>query len=84
MLLALLSESREPYFDVLIEHGVPAEGPVIDVASKAGYRDGVLWKGGMIAKPRTVLWTGYSIVRFSPAVREISFVPYALPPSSAA
>ena len=32
LLLKLLAETREPYFDVLIEHGVPAEGPVIDVA----------------------------------------------------
>ena len=54
-LLALLSESREPYFDVLIEHGVPAEGPVVDVAPKSGHRDGVLWKGGMISKPGKVL-----------------------------
>ena len=30
-LLQLLSESREPYFDVLIEHGVPVEGPALDV-----------------------------------------------------
>ena len=31
-LLDVLAETREPYFDVLIEHGVPAEGPVIDVS----------------------------------------------------
>lgn len=33
LLLKLLAETREPYFDVLIEHGVPAEGPVIDVSA---------------------------------------------------
>jgi len=33
LLLKLLAETREPYFDVLIEHGVQAEGPVIDVSS---------------------------------------------------
>lgn len=32
MLLRLLTQTREPYFDVLIEHGVPAEGPVVDVS----------------------------------------------------
>ncbi len=31
-LLQLLADSREPYFDVLIEHGVPPEHPVLDVS----------------------------------------------------
>ncbi|MFW5858372.1 MAG: sulfatase-like hydrolase/transferase, partial [Planctomycetota bacterium] len=31
-LLELLAASREPYFDVLIEHGVGPEGPVLDVS----------------------------------------------------
>lgn len=31
-LLALLAETREPYFDVLIEHGAPLEWPPIDVS----------------------------------------------------
>jgi len=31
-LLQLLADSREPYFDVLIEHGVPVEGPALDVS----------------------------------------------------
>lgn len=35
-LLALLAESREPYFDVLIEHGVPPAGPVLDVGEFTG------------------------------------------------
>ena len=30
-LLTLLAQSREPYFDVLIEHGVTPEGPVVDI-----------------------------------------------------
>ncbi|MBV7338922.1 sulfatase-like hydrolase/transferase [Chloroflexi bacterium TSY] len=35
-LLALLADSREPYFDVLIEHGVPPEAPVLDVGQFYG------------------------------------------------
>lgn len=35
-LLELLAESREPYFDVLIQHGVPPEGPVLDVGEFGG------------------------------------------------
>ena len=31
-LLKLLSESREPYYDVLIEHGVKQQTPVRDVS----------------------------------------------------
>ena len=31
-LLKLLSETREPYFDVLIEHGVKPQPPVRDVS----------------------------------------------------
>lgn len=33
-LLELLAASREPYFDVLIEHGVTPMGPVIDVSGE--------------------------------------------------
>lgn len=36
LLLDLLAETREPYFDVLIEHGVPPEGPVLDVGESHG------------------------------------------------
>jgi arylsulfatase A-like enzyme len=50
-LLGLLEETREPYFDVLIEHGVPAEGPVRDVGDKSHYTDGVLRKGGISERP---------------------------------
>jgi len=32
-LLRVLAETRESYFDVLIEHGVKAEGPVLDVSN---------------------------------------------------
>jgi arylsulfatase A-like enzyme len=32
-LLAALAESREPYFDVLLEHGAPQDKPDIDVAA---------------------------------------------------
>ena len=35
-LLDLLAESREPYFDVLIEHGAPLEGPALDVGETYG------------------------------------------------
>ncbi|MCZ6681065.1 MAG: hypothetical protein O7E52_27915 [Candidatus Poribacteria bacterium] len=28
----MLAETREPYFDVLMQHGVEAEGPVLDVS----------------------------------------------------
>ena len=35
-LLQLLAETREPYFDVLIEHGVSLEGPVLDVGEFHG------------------------------------------------
>lgn len=33
-LLELLAETREPYFDVLIQHGVKPEGNVIDVSGR--------------------------------------------------
>ena len=33
-LLVLLRESRDPYFDVLIEHGVKPSGPSVNVAPK--------------------------------------------------
>ena len=33
-LLQLLAETREPYFDVLIQHGVKPEGPVLDVSGR--------------------------------------------------
>ncbi|MCB0063202.1 MAG: sulfatase-like hydrolase/transferase, partial [Caldilineaceae bacterium] len=35
-LLQLLAETREPYFDVLIEHGVPPEVPVLNVGQWHG------------------------------------------------
>lgn len=35
ILLDLLSRTREPYFDVLIQHGVRLEQPVLDVGSRA-------------------------------------------------
>jgi arylsulfatase A-like enzyme len=34
LLLRTLAETREPYFDVLIEHGVGLETPVIDVSTR--------------------------------------------------
>jgi arylsulfatase A-like enzyme len=37
-LLELLRESRDPYWDVLIEHGVEPDGPVIDVSGRPGRR----------------------------------------------
>jgi len=46
-LLDLLAETREPYFDVLIEHGVPAEGPVTDIADPSGPLRDIVWKGGL-------------------------------------
>ena len=33
LLLDMLKESREPYFDVLMQHGVPPAGPVVDVSA---------------------------------------------------
>ncbi len=33
-LLQLLTDTREPYFDVLIQHGVKPEGPVLDVSGR--------------------------------------------------
>ncbi|MFZ0548373.1 MAG: sulfatase-like hydrolase/transferase [Candidatus Promineifilaceae bacterium] len=38
-LLRLLAESREPYFDVLIQNGVPPAQPVINVSER--------WRGGI-------------------------------------
>lgn len=35
-LLELMADTREPYFDVLMEHGVPAEGPALDVGEFYG------------------------------------------------
>lgn len=35
LLLEELARTREPYFDVLIEHGVRPEGPVLDVSGHA-------------------------------------------------
>ena len=49
LLLQLLADSREPYFDVLIEHGVAPEVPVLDVG--AGYGKGLLspiWQDGTV------------------------------------
>lgn len=48
-LLDLLAETREPYFDVLIEHGVPPEVPVLDVGQT--YGKGLLspiWEDNMV------------------------------------
>ena len=33
-LVELLHETRDPYWDVLIEHGVEPDGPVIDVSGQ--------------------------------------------------
>ena len=33
-----LRESRDPYWDVLIEHGVEPDGPVVDVSQNSGRR----------------------------------------------
>jgi hypothetical protein len=33
-LLQLLADTREPYFDVLIEHGVVPDGPTINVSNR--------------------------------------------------
>ena len=51
LLLTLLAESREPYFDVLLEHGVPPAVPVLDV----GEFDGIglvspIWADGLVEK----------------------------------
>ncbi len=45
-LLELLAETREPYFDVLIEHGVTAEAPVLDVSERRAEEEGT---GGTLA-----------------------------------
>ncbi|MCX8214471.1 MAG: hypothetical protein OTJ97_08220 [SAR202 cluster bacterium] len=37
-LVELLRESRDPYWDVLIEHGVEPDGPVVDVSRNPGRR----------------------------------------------
>ena len=37
-LLVLLRQSRDPYWDVLIEHGVEPDGPVVDVSERPGRR----------------------------------------------
>ena len=42
-LLHLLAETREQYFDVLIEHGVPPEGPVRDVGESGNGRIAPVW-----------------------------------------
>ena len=52
LLLTMLDETREPYFHVLIEHGVPAEGPVLDVCNASRLIDGVLRKGGVSPRRR--------------------------------
>ncbi|MEJ2600180.1 MAG: sulfatase-like hydrolase/transferase [Anaerolineales bacterium] len=43
-LLRVLEETREPYFHILIEHGVKPDGPVINVSNR--WRDGIspAWK----------------------------------------
>jgi choline-sulfatase len=52
LLLRLLDETREPYFHVIIEHGVAPEGPVTDVGNKADHLNGVLRKGGVSPRDR--------------------------------
>ncbi|MBQ43043.1 MAG: hypothetical protein CME15_11325 [Gemmatimonadetes bacterium] len=37
-LLVFLRQSRDPYWDVLIEHGVEPDGPVVDVSERPGRR----------------------------------------------
>ncbi len=37
-LLVLLRQSRDPYWNVLIEHGVEPDGPVVDVSERPGRR----------------------------------------------
>jgi arylsulfatase A-like enzyme len=46
-LLSMLHESGEPYFHVLMEHGVPPEGPVTDVSDSDEYIASVPKKGGI-------------------------------------
>ena len=36
LLVELLRETRDPYWDVLIEHGVEPDGPIIDVSRRPG------------------------------------------------
>jgi hypothetical protein len=36
--MPVLRESRDPYWDVLIEHGVEPDGPVVDVSQNSGRR----------------------------------------------
>jgi arylsulfatase A-like enzyme len=43
LLLQRLAETREPYFDVLIEHGVRPDGPVINVGKPNGSRLAPTW-----------------------------------------
>ena len=50
LLLRRLAETREPYFDVLIEHGVKPDGPVIDVSGRRGSRLAPTW-ADMIVTP---------------------------------
>ena len=42
-LLHLLAETREPYFDILIEHGVPPEQPVLDVGLTGNGKLAPIW-----------------------------------------
>ena len=37
-LLELLRETRDPYWDVLIEHGTESDGPTIDVCERPARR----------------------------------------------
>ena len=43
-LLNLLAQTREPYFDVIMEHGVPVEGPVQDVSADSPGGLAPTWK----------------------------------------
>lgn len=43
-LLNLLAQTREPYFDVIMEHGVPVESPVQDVSAASPGGLAPTWK----------------------------------------
>lgn len=58
-LLTLLHETREPYFDVLIEHGVAPDVPTLDVSEAANnlFVEGKAllspsWAAGIVTKPQ--------------------------------
>jgi arylsulfatase A-like enzyme len=43
LLLRRLAETREPYFDVIMQHGVAPEGPVLDVSGRRRSRLSPAW-----------------------------------------